>query len=85
MHSKILFLIKASWRKAIRNQGINWRCYCFLLKKACRIQCIKLCVYSHMHAVKTQLICCVLTACIYVYTHNFIHCILTQHNGDDTP
>ena len=19
------------------------------------------------------------------YTHNYIHCILTQHNGDDTP
>ena len=30
------------------------------------------------------LICCVLTACLCEYTHNFIHCILNQHNGDDT-
>jgi hypothetical protein len=39
-----------------------------------KIQCIKLCVYSHIHTVKTAN-CCVLTICKCECTHNFIHCI----------
>jgi hypothetical protein len=40
-----------------------------------KIQCVKLCAYSHIHTVKTQQICCVLTVCICEYAHNFIHCM----------